>query len=319
MRRFADGTVEFDLALTGDRSFVYLQFRMVSDEEHEEIYFRPHQSLLPDAIQYTPVFHGAGNWQLYHGEGYTAAAPLPPNAWIHIKLVVSGSRAAVFVGDTETPQMAIPRLARSPEAGYVAVRSFLPGGRPEGVYPAHYANFVVRPGDVPFDFSQVPVREERKAGVVDTWSLSPAFVPPDGGVVRDVPPVSTWRRVTAEPSGLVVIGRYLGRLKGTRRVAALAGVSLVAAEARTVRFRMGYSDQVSVFLNGTLLFSGDDSYSFNFPRRQGLIGLSQGTLYLPLRRGDNELLLAISDAFGGWGVMGRLDEAEGVSVRPFSN
>ena len=63
-----------------------------------------------------------------------------------------------------------------------------------------------------------------------------------------------------------------------------------------------------------LLFSDDDGYSFNFPRRQGLITIDQGTLYLPLTEGDNELVLVVTDVFGGWGVMGRFADGEGLEV-----
>src|SRR3954462_16030029 len=46
-----DGTIEFDMAVTPHRTFVYIQFRVEGDDDHEEIYFRPHKSELPDAIQ----------------------------------------------------------------------------------------------------------------------------------------------------------------------------------------------------------------------------------------------------------------------------
>ncbi len=69
-----------------------------------------------------------------------------------------------------------------------------------------------------------------------------------------------------------------------------------------------------MFLNGRLLFYRNDGYSFDEPRREGLIGLDQATVYLPLRQGASELTLAISDMFGGWGVMGRLPDADGVTV-----
>ena len=62
--------------------------------------------------------------------------------------------------------------------------------------------------------------------------------------------------------------------------------------------------------------SGDQRYSFDNPRQEGVIGFHQATVYLPLRAGENELILAISDGFGGWGVMGRLEDAAGVRVRP---
>ena len=70
-----DGTIEFDLQVTPYRSFSYVYFRMESDAEHEEFYFRSHKSLLPDAVQYTPVYKGSSQWQLYHDARSTAAAP----------------------------------------------------------------------------------------------------------------------------------------------------------------------------------------------------------------------------------------------------
>ena len=75
---FLDGTIEFDLAVSGYRAFAYILFRMQDVGEYEEIYLRPHKSNLPDAVQYAPVFRGASNWQLYHGLGSTAAAEIPP-------------------------------------------------------------------------------------------------------------------------------------------------------------------------------------------------------------------------------------------------
>jgi hypothetical protein len=309
--RFQDGTIEFDLAVTGHRAFCYVQFRMESDADHEEIYFRPHKSSLPDAIQYTPVHFGEGNWQLYHGEGATAAADFPRNEWIHVRIVVAGSRAAVFVGDVKTPQLLI-RLVRKTAPGYLALRSFLPEGKPEGVYPTSFANVVVRPGEVSFDFSGLDDPPRKDEGVVSEWLLSDPYVTPDGPV-REVPRSSSWRRVSAQASGLVVIGQHFARPDRRKRATALAKLTLSAAEETRVPFDVGYSDEVTVFLNGAPLFIADDSYRFDLPRREGLIGLDQATVYLPLRAGENELVLAVTEVFGGWGVMGRLG-AGGVSM-----
>ena len=62
-------------------------------------------------------------------------------------------------------------------------------------------------------------------------------------------------------------------------------------------------DEVTVFLNGAPLFTADDSYLFDLPRREGLIGLDQATVYLPLRRGDNELVLYLVElGLRGWEI-----------------
>jgi hypothetical protein len=62
------------------------------------------------------------------------------------------------------------------------------------------------------------------------------------------------------------------------------------------------------------LFRGDDSYSFDRPRRDGLIGYEQARIYLPLRMGENDVAVVVSDSFGGWGIMGRLVDAPGLTL-----
>ncbi|HET6277459.1 MAG TPA: hypothetical protein VFG08_01600 [Candidatus Polarisedimenticolia bacterium] len=37
-------------------------------------------------------------------------------------------------------------------------------------------------------------------------------------------------------------------------------------------------------------------------------------VYLPLDEGDNELLLAVSEASGGWGMISRLEDRGGIEL-----
>ncbi len=316
-----DGTIEFDLQVTELRSFAYLYFRMVSDDEHEEIYFRPHKSLLPDAVQYTPVYKGSSQWQLYHDARATAAAHLPAGNWIPIKVVVEGRRAAVFVGAAAEPQLVVPRLAREAGPGFIALRSFMTFGTPPDTYVANFANVVVRPGVVDYEFPQVEVddRGGSDPGRIERWQVSPAFAPAEGDILElplDLIESDQWQSVPANADGLVEIERYLTRPEGLRRASVLARLRFTAAEVTTRRLDLGFSDEVSVFLNGRLLVVDDESYSFNLPRRQGLWATDQLSLFLPLRQGVNELIVAVTDRFGGWGLSGRLEATDGVAVEP---
>ncbi len=314
---FQDGTIEFDMLVTPHRSFVYLQFRIEDDGEYEDLYFRPHKSALPDAIQYSPVYRGASNWQLYHGPGSTAAAEFTPNTWQHVKVVVRGHQAAVFVGDGTEPQLVISPLAREPRKGYIALRGFAPRGIPEAVPIANFANLVIRPGEVPYDFSGADPTIPPVPGAITEWYVSPTFLPPaevPGELPADILAAMGWSPLPTDPSGLLVLWKHRAPPAGSRQAAALARVTIQAQEADTRRFDFGYSDVVAVYLNGQLLFSGDASYSFNFPRRQGLITPDQGSLYLPLRKGKNELVLAVAETFGGWGLMGRFENRSGLKI-----
>jgi hypothetical protein len=42
--------------------------------------------------------------------------------------------------------------------------------------------------------------------------------------------------------------------------------------------------------------------------------LDNDALYLPLRAGENELVIAVTEAFGGWGLAGRFEDLEGIVV-----
>jgi hypothetical protein len=122
--------------------------------------------------------------------------------------------------------------------------------------------------------------------------------------------------VDAEPGGLVELHRHVP-LPGTGRgAAAVAGLQLRAEREGLYAFDLGFSDTATVFLNGRPLLHADASYSFDQPRRDGLIGFEQARLFLPLRKGDNELRILVTDTFGGWGLMGRFPETAGLAIEP---
>jgi hypothetical protein len=304
--RLQDGTIELDVATTGQRSFFYVQFRMESDREYEEIYLRPHKTGLGDALQYNPVYKGESNWQLYHGEGGTAPVDIPRNEWVHLKIVLRGESAAIFVGDVKEPQLVVRRLARPAASGFVALRSFVPEGGDEPV--TSFANVVVRPDAADYVFPETGKEPAPPADIVRDWLVSEPFVTPDGPVAA-LPAAAGWKKLETEPSGLLVLLRHIARPERGKRATVLAKMTVEAAIEERVPLHLGYSDEVTVFLNGAPLFTADDSYSFDRPRREGLIGLDQATVYLPLHAGANELILAVTDVFGGWGLMGRLERA----------
>jgi len=315
--RLQDGTIDLDVRFTDRRSFVYLKFRMVEDGESEELYLRTHKSNLPDGLQYAPVWQGQSAWQLYHGPGGTAAVSLRPGVWTPVRLVLQGRHAAIFVGDLDTPALVVPRLARELRPGYIALRGFLPRDVPRGEPVARYANVRIRPGYVPFDFSSVDVREpETRPGTVGAWAVSRAFVPENGPYAQlpGAEVLGGFRRVGADPGGLVPLHSHVELPEGSRRAAAVARVRVTAREAGLRRLALGFSDEVTVFLNGRPLFHCDDSYSFDAPRRQGLLYDDQATLFLPLEKGENELAVLVSDRFGGWGLMGRFEDPDGLVI-----
>jgi hypothetical protein len=325
--RLLDGVIDFDVRLTDRRSFVYVYFRVQSDGEREEFYLRPHKSNLPDAVQYAPVWQNRSAWQLHHGPGGTAAVPFDAARWTHVRVVLQGRAAALFVDNMKTPALLVPRLSRDPQAGYVSLGGFLPVDVPGDGPIATFANVQVRQGIGPFDLtaalaasavaSAITPESTGDASVVTTWAVSRAYVPPSGQPSSSLPPASLtgeFRRLTAEATGLVQLHRDVKVPEGSRVSAAVARVTLTVRKARVTTFDLGFSDTATVFLDGVPIFQGDASYSFDRPRREGLIGFDQARLFLPLKAGRNDLSIVVSDSFGGWGIMGRVVAAADVKV-----
>jgi hypothetical protein len=312
---FQDGTISFDVQVTRRRSFVYLWFRMADDRETEEFYLRPHKSGLPDALQYAPVFQGHSQWQLHHGPGGTAAVEFNPGAWTRVRVVARGTQAALFLGDGPQPALLVPRLARAPRAGYIALRASTPPGTPGSGPVARFANVRVEPDVADFAFPPAPAAAPAP-GVVTAWAVSRAWAPREGEdlALPAADSVAPFSAVRAEPSGLVQLHRSVALPEKSRAGAAVARVRVRAAQAGLRAFDLGFSDDALVLVNGKPLFRGEGSYSYDEPRREGLIGYDQARVFLPLVEGDNDLAVVVQDGFGGWGLMGRFPDPSGLVV-----
>jgi len=309
-----DGTIDVDVMTTRRRSFVYVLFRIQSEGNQEEFYLRPHKSGLPDAIQYAPVYQGQSAWQLYHGANGTAAPEIEPGVWNHLRIVLQGRQAAVFFGDTTKPVLHIRRLGQEPIAGSVAMRGFLPPGTSGSGPIVRFSNLKVRPDYVPYTFPATAV-EAAVPGMVRAWNVSAAFVAPDSALLT-APPAATaapMKRVEALANGLVELHRLIPLPRGVRNAGTVARLVIDADAAGLYRMNLGFSDRVTVSLNGAPIFHRDDSYSYE-NRRDGLISLEQAVVYLPLRAGRNELSLIVTDRFGGWGLVGQFASMQGLRI-----
>jgi len=296
-----DGVIEFDVAVDGRRSYPGLIFRLQSDREFERFYLRPHRAgLYPDALQYTPVFGGIAGWQLYHGEGFTAGVVLPKDEWVRVRLEVAGSQARVYVGESDEAALTIPWLQHGTSKGAIGVM-----GPTDGT--SYFSNFRY---DLRNDltFADPPARSMPE-GMIDAWEVSQAF--PAGQIDRNTYPSffqvfqAGWRTVQADDTGLVDVARYTPEPPAAPRCV-MARRIVYSKRPRTVKLSLGYSDDVTVFLNSQPVFSGISGYRSRDPSFVGAVGLFE-TLHLPLNKGLNEIMLMVTDAFGGWGFMGRLD------------
>jgi hypothetical protein len=220
-----------------------------------------------------------------------------------------------------TPALLVPRMSRDPRPGYIALGAFLPAGVPGEGPVARFANVTVRPDHVPFDFTSAltiaaPPGEASatEQGIIRAWSVSRSFAPNDEALPALPTPerLGGMQRLETEPGGLLQLHRHVRMPAEGKGTAALARVRVRADKPGAYAFDLGFSDVAIVFVNGLPIFRGDASYSFDRPRREGLIGFDQARLYLPLVAGENDVAVLVSDTFGGWGLMGRFVNISGL-------
>ena len=290
-----NGTIELELAVGPERAFPGVVWRVQDDENFESFFVRPHQVGNPDAIQYTPVFNGISSWQLYHGEGFWAPVVFPIDEWFTIRVVFAGPRADVYVGDMDEPALQVRELKRPVAPGAMGIAA---GGPPIHVARFSYGSVAeLRSAPPPLPFVD---------GIVRAWDVSDP-VPED-----ETEPFAgrTWTSLDADPNGLADLSRVTGIRDDLNTV--LVRTTIRSDGACSARLDFGFSDRATVYLNGAPLYRGDDTYRSRDYRFLGSIGWWD-SLYLPLRPGENELAIAISETFGGWGVQARFPNAKGLT------
>jgi hypothetical protein len=314
-----DGVIDVDVATPASRGFLGLQFRIADDGANAEwVYLRQHKSGLPDAMQYTPVLHTGANWQIYNGPGFTGAVDIPKDVWFHLRLEVTGAQARLYVKDMDAPALVMNDLKSGVEKGQVALY-VLTGA-------TYFSNFGIRTTpDAPWERHLPPM----PSGTLTKWSLSPSYDALQRNLERPLSPAESggmqWKDVEAEPPGFVVLYRYYDAphirvsfaTDFSKRLEPQPGMRVVYARAtidsdrdEVKKLEIGYSDDVSVFLNGQILFRGRSAQNFRDPGFLGIVNPENDAVYLPLKKGRNELMLAVSELGGGWGFICRLKDLE---------
>jgi hypothetical protein len=318
--QFRNGTVEYDVATTGHRSFVGTAFRIrqAPRVEYEHFYIRPHQTGRFDATQYTPEINGLAAWQLY--PEYNAPVTVPAGEWIHVRLVIEETRLEAYVGEGSDPTLVVDDLRLEPGPGSVGLTSNFPQAGTLDLYPTAYSNVRIVPDDsdpAPGSAPAPAVGDDTHPGTITSWALSESRA----GLARDISGLEpgaldamTWESVPTDALGRINIAEHRAFPPGAPGAHVYARVRVHSDEARTKALNFGFSDRGLVFLNGRLLFSGNNTYRSRSLRYLGAMTVENDALHLPLEAGENELVIIVSESFGGWGLVARFEDMDGLRL-----
>lgn len=301
-KTFLNGTIEFDVFLKEEQAFPGVYFRATKDFDSEQWFMRPHLSGKPDANQAAPATKGITPWQLYFGEKYSFPYKYKFDDWTHVKLVVNDNRAQVFLDGSRTPNLSW-NLFHKTQEGRIAFR----GGRFSGL---HLANIQIDPNKTDIkDFN--PIARKPIENLVSKWKISDKFEEKQLEnliSLKNIINSRTWNQeIIVEEGTAANISRKLQRYDGKPGNTVFAKLEIESDKHQTKLFEFGYSDRVVVILNGKPLYKGTNKWRSRDYRYLGTIGLFDA-VYLPLKKGKNTLLFAVSEDFGGWLITGRFKD-----------
>ena len=299
--KFKNGTIEWDMWAEGGRSYAGVIFRQQANRDAEEFYVRPHKGngLFPDAFQYTPVYHGVSCWQLSHGTGGTQAASIPAKEWIHFKLSVKDDMAYLVMETKEKVQMFMPGLWHGSISGSIGVKGPANGS-------TWFANVTYSP-EIIAEFPDKPLRHKIEPGIIRDWEISKPIIHNEADQYAIYGSNTEWTKAAVEKDGLVNLTKQV--IRNPAQPGWIYARTIINSDTEALhRYQLAYSDYITVFINGQALMTSTNGYTSRDPAFAGLIGYFD-EVFLPLKKGKNELCLLVGEQFGGWGFKMRDGEA----------
>jgi hypothetical protein len=311
-----NGILDLDVAASDTTNFLGVVFRATTPRFSNVLFLRPGASGTEEAVQYGPAFNSLGvAWQVYHGDGANAVADVPRNRWVHVRVELDGPVARLFVDTATAPTLVVPRLVASGGAGLGVWAGAFGRG-------AYFSN--IRYTAAPHSTAAAPASSP-PPGPIPGWEISspieaadfnPAALPPLGRL--------SWQPVEVEPEGFVLINRYreapvggvprdstgavlidsvmTGKIADSRVV--YARTTITSARDETRRMQYAYSNGVVIYLNGRPLAFAMNPGGL---RGIGVMARAGDAVYLPLKRGKNQIVFAVIECTGGWAFSARLD------------
>ena len=323
--QFLNGVIEFDLCLTKQTAFSGVFFRQTNPGNFEEFYFRAHQSGNPDSYQYTPVFNGDAAWQLYHDQfdpvnngyihwkpkgplnGFNSVIEYPFERWAHVKLVVKNDKAELYFDNGPEPVAVVHKLLQEQKAGAIGIYSNISAMR--------FANFSYTQTDDVALKKNEPALNNIPPNSIMEWQVSNSF---REDALKNMNSIEaafmnklSWKKLCIENGGFANLAR-LAPVTDSNTV--FAKFTVVSDKDQLKKLDVGYSDRVKIFCNGQAIYSGNNTFRTRDYRYLGTIGYFEA-IYAPLKKGENIIMLAVSETFGGWGVMAKWENMEGIRVK----
>jgi hypothetical protein len=233
------------------------------------------------------------NWELWD-----------PNVWSHIKIIVVGDYASIYVHDMKEPKMTV-NLKREIEAGDISLRNQF--------FDVFYTNVSIKH----LDDSTLSIKNNRAQKLPDNyfrkWQISPKFVKKDDKILSQLDSVQengiTWKSVEVDVDGLLNVSRFFDEMSGSVTLK-----TTIRSEAKQkMEMHVGFAKHLIVVLNNKVIFNKE----MDIEKEEGRVFVEDESLYLDLVQGKNELFLILTgdeQYHQNWGVIAKLKNLNGIKI-----
>lgn len=255
-------------------------------DDYEEMYLRFPKSGGLDAVQYGPAFNGEFSWQ-FHPE-YQAKSVFRSDEWTHLKIVVTGRQAGVYINH-DTAALYVDSLRAPDVTGGVGIWS---------LNGAYFSNFTYRELSTADKLPVIPKKIFSNPNAIKEWRVSDpsAFVGIPGEILpENFTSQENWKNAVTEPDGYLNINKYakkktwgMGLQNSTDLVWLRYEWEESGAGLKPMSFE--YGNRCFIYLNNQKLFAGNNSFLLKTAFFRGDIDkqMRANTVFLPVKKGEEQ-------------------------------
>ncbi len=155
-------------------------------------------------------------------------------------------------------------------------------------------------------------------GLIQKWEVSDKFekslLNDPQNIAKVIKQRSWGKTINVEEGVAANISRAVVLRDNKPGETVFARINIQSSRDQAKFFQFGYSDEVVAILNEEPIYKGNNTYRSRDYRYLGTIGLFDG-IYLNLKKGNNTLLMAVSENFGGWLITGKFENYDGIQVQ----
>ncbi|QGQ98225.1 hypothetical protein EHS13_26730 [Paenibacillus psychroresistens] len=282
---FESFRLEVEIATPHSFAFIGIVFGATDINNYELVYVSPGSDSTAGEIQYDPIMNGSSTWQIYHGPKYQAPAPFFPGEWTKLALVVHSNSVAIYVGDTDVPQLIIPNL-QSGSLGKIGVWGYLPS------YLRNFSVEQIQPSI--FSSSPTDLKQLAEEGFITEWEISQPYLKNGQSVPKD-----NWSYAAVEENGTLNLNRPF---TSTKDSAVQVQCKFTLAEEKETWLTWGFSDRLKLWVNDIEIYQGE--WKWDPPHSDGRIRFDFASTAVCWNAGLNTIQAEVArdEVAFGWGL-----------------